>query len=486
MKGFAILLLSCVVFVACQDSYKKSEIKGHFVGYIPNEVRYSVPVNGVCYEFFNTVTNVDSSGNFKIENDTKSPCFTTLFLKEGRGQFILEPNENYGIDIESKGYSNRYEYTCKSRKVQEAYQNLVSPLHPQVEAMNFLSLPIEMAYHNIGLKLKQDIEVFEKLLNNDEISKETLDLIKLDRAIFYNSVLGYVATLKFVRIKRRDLEANADSITQVWGKAITGIPLNTESFLKSKWAYYFIENYLLYKEYTQKDYNWDSRKTAREEDKIHTYLMGVAKNYLNDKVLEFYTASYIITAAKLKKFEKELIDLFENFKADFPESNYTRFLTPEIEKIREFYQVAEKKPDDSIIFLNNYEKLNSLSQILLPFKGKKVYVDIWSTSCSPCKDDFEFKKDLNDLLKSKKIEMLYISLTGDNKEQKWKDMIKYYNLTGYHIRANKELKADLEHILGSYWIPRYLLIDENGNIISNDAKRPSELKDLEKQIHELL
>lgn len=78
--------------------------------------------------------------------------------------------------------------------------------------------------------------------------------------------------------------------------------------------------------------------------------------------------------------------------------------------------------------------------------------------------------------------MLYISSDSKEDEMQWKNMIKYYNLTGHHIRAGKELKEDLKNILGSFGIPRYLLIDENGDIANNNAKRPSQLNELEKQI----
>jgi hypothetical protein len=61
-------------------------------------------------------------------------------------------------------------------------------------------------------------------------------------------------------------------------------------------------------------------------------------------------------------------------------------------------------------------------------------------------------------------------------------MIKFYELTGYHIRANTALRSDLNALLGSFGIPRYLLIDENGAVVNTNAKRPSQLNELEKEI----
>ena len=109
-------------------------------------------------------------------------------------------------------------------------------------------------------------------------------------------------------------------------------------------------------------------------------------------------------------------------------------------------------------------------------------MDIWSTSCGPCKEEFEYNEKLKETLKNKGVDILYISLDGDQNQDRWKNMIKYYNLRGNHIRANEKLEADLARELGRFGIPRYLIIDKQGNIINNDAPRPSNLSELEKQL----
>ncbi|MCU4166034.1 TlpA family protein disulfide reductase [Carboxylicivirga caseinilyticus] len=78
--------------------------------------------------------------------------------------------------------------------------------------------------------------------------------------------------------------------------------------------------------------------------------------------------------------------------------------------------------------------------------------------------------------------MLYISIDRDIYDIRWKDMIKYYNLAGNHIRANAKLKADLRAKLGSFGIPRYLIINKQGSIVNNDAPRPSNMEELEKYL----
>jgi hypothetical protein len=81
--------------------------------------------------------------------------------------------------------------------------------------------------------------------------------------------------------------------------------------------------------------------------------------------------------------------------------------------------------------------------------------------------------------------MLYISIDSDDDEQKWKDMIKFYNLEGSHLKTNLELHKDLGFLFsedGGMAIPWYIIIDEKGKIVKKHAAKPSNLNALEKQL----
>ena len=82
--------------------------------------------------------------------------------------------------------------------------------------------------------------------------------------------------------------------------------------------------------------------------------------------------------------------------------------------------------------------------------------------------------------------MLYISLDKDEKAGQWKDMVNYYNLKGYHIRANEKLWASLRDLRGSdtFSIPWYILADEDGQVLRKYASSPSDLEKLKKQLEE--
>ena len=138
---------------------------------------------------------------------------------------------------------------------------------------------------------------------------------------------------------------------------------------------------------------------------------------------------------------------------------------------------TEPDPQQTVqpVILDN---VKSLEEAIKPMLGKKIYIDIWATWCKPCIMEFAHKEALKKILDENDIQQLYISLDYWMDDTKWKDCIKLYNLTGTHIRADKEFFTDINKLFftnSGNSIPRYILLDEEGKIMNSDAKRPSQL-----------
>ncbi|MFS4455171.1 TlpA family protein disulfide reductase [Maribacter sp. 2304DJ31-5] len=118
----------------------------------------------------------------------------------------------------------------------------------------------------------------------------------------------------------------------------------------------------------------------------------------------------------------------------------------------------------------DYENYTSGTMSLDDLKGKYVYIDMWATWCVPCIREFPFLKELEKAYHDKNIEFVSISIDKQNAAGAWRKMIVDKELTGIQLLAKDETFVDAYRISG---IPRFILIDPEGNIISADAPRPS-------------
>lgn len=127
--------------------------------------------------------------------------------------------------------------------------------------------------------------------------------------------------------------------------------------------------------------------------------------------------------------------------------------------------------------IKNYSKISSIPELLDHFKGKPVFIDLWATWCTPCFKEFEFSKALNDFLRKRRVEIIYVSFDKAANELIWRKKIRENKLSGNHIIANKTLQDSLTTLIwggiGAYSIPHYLLFNRNNKLINRNLSPPS-------------
>ena len=122
---------------------------------------------------------------------------------------------------------------------------------------------------------------------------------------------------------------------------------------------------------------------------------------------------------------------------------------------------------------------------LSDLKGKYVYIDIWATWCQPCRKEIPFLQKLEEKYHGKNIEFVSISVDTEKDYEKWKKLVSDKQMGGTQLIADKNWNSEFIKAYEITGIPRFMLIDPQGNFISNDAERPSNPK-LEAQLDELL
>ena len=128
-----------------------------------------------------------------------------------------------------------------------------------------------------------------------------------------------------------------------------------------------------------------------------------------------------------------------------------------------------------------YENFKGGKTSLKDLKGKYVYVDVWATWCGPCKAEIPSLKKIEKKYHGKNIAFVSLSIDDDRAHggswekahDSWKEFVEKKELGGIQIFAPKGWKSEFVTGYKISGIPRFILIDPNGKIVTPSAPRPS-------------
>lgn len=186
-----------------------------------------------------------------------------------------------------------------------------------------------------------------------------------------------------------------------------------------------------------------------------------------DKTADAVKQNYFLMQLKFGYYKT-----YDDFIQDY--GKYGKFITDQsqLQQIEEYKQkngyMAAGKP--AIDFC--YPDRNGKNVSLNSFKGKVVVVDVWATWCAPCKAEIPYLKKLEKEFEGRDdIVFLAVSVDKAKDKQKWLKMIDEGKMAGIHLFAD-----GFSQIAESYQItaiPRFMVFDKKGNIVSTNAPRPS-------------
>ena len=103
------------------------------------------------------------------------------------------------------------------------------------------------------------------------------------------------------------------------------------------------------------------------------------------------------------------------------------------------------------------------------FYGKLTVLDFWATWCGPCRAEFP---GLHELEKKYEGRVTFLGIASFCKKEDWQKMATEEGFE-HSIFIEKEKMDVLTKKYAINTIPRYMILDESGNIINLDAVRPS-------------
>ncbi len=128
----------------------------------------------------------------------------------------------------------------------------------------------------------------------------------------------------------------------------------------------------------------------------------------------------------------------------------------------------------------DYENFKGGKTSLESLKGKYVYIDVWATWCGPCRREIPSLQKVEEEFHGKNIEFVSLSIDTKKDYEKWKKFVDEKKLGGIQLIADNDWTSQFVTAYAIEGIPRFILVDPNGNIVSADAPRPSDPKLIEK------
>lgn len=124
----------------------------------------------------------------------------------------------------------------------------------------------------------------------------------------------------------------------------------------------------------------------------------------------------------------------------------------------------------------DYENFKGGKTSLESLKGKYVYIDVWATWCGPCRREIPSLQKVEEQYHGKNIEFVSLSIDTKKDYEKWKKFVEEKKLGGIQLVADNDWNSKFVTEYAIEGIPRFILVDPNGNIVSADAPRPSDPK----------
>ena len=225
--------------------------------------------------------------------------------------------------------------------------------------------------------------------------------------------------------------------------------------------------------------NIAKEKNKEGEDYYMTYLetiqTEVTDSIAKNDLLYSSAQTSITYASDLKEF-------YRKFMAYSTNEAHKKEITADYNMLK---TTAKGQPAPKFTNYVNYDGgTTSLDDLL--GKGKYLYIDVWATWCSYCKREIPLLKRLEQEYHGKNIEFVSINVDDKGSDEKWKETIQDREMTGIQLMAgDSHLKLDWAQNFLIKGLPRFILIDPEGKIVSPNAPAPSQGESLVNMFEEL-
>lgn len=430
-------ILSLFVLISIASCHKEEKEFTKIAGKLENIDADSIYVLGDNFRKAIPVKNAEFSDTLSVESAT----YFTLRMGNESTQIFLHPTDSLFVSVNGGQFDESLTYSGSSA---EENNYLAADYLAEEKAMEnpeaFFSLE-PIAYKQ---KLKELQNASDQLLEQSKSSSTFKELQKKNNEARYLSMLiQYPEAYQY----------------------FAGQPINLPvEFMKEFETYDFEnESYFVhvpnYKELVLMRLNDLIGDIESTDDMDH-----IVSKIQSQKIKDGFLKGLIYQISSTNTDSKAIHDVIVKHSKD------QEVVNKATEKFNTIQAILPGKPSPSF----DYPDITGKQVKLEDLKGKLVYVDVWATWCGPCIQEIPSLKKLEADYHGKDLQVVSISIDVKKDFEKWQNMVKEKELRGIQLFADNDWKSKFVQSYAIDGIPRFILIDKNGNIIDSDAPRPSD------------
>lgn len=453
-------LLTCLIFVAiinlwsCSSNINENtsiQISG--VVHSPEGETVSIISMDPLREMIDLgEANIDPKGTFKLVVEVIQPMEVLLIYKGESADMWLEPGFNLALTFDGSDFKNTLKF-----KGSGAAEN------------TFLN---EMRFYNqkYAKEPKDDIEEFrafmksyasgaEQKVNSLAANKNVSELfVAIEKNKIKNRFpSSFYQFAKNYRYENSEMFKLEEYEIDIWKDLDL---LNNKLLISDnhrRTVYIYISNLT----YDSARFDPSGSRVIGKKKAMRYFL----SRDIHPDYIQYVIASNISDDLEYPGF-KYAKPKYDTFLMDYPKS---RFVKPLENKFSKWFELTIGKPAPNFSGLSPDGQKLSLSD----FKGSIVYIDVWASWCKPCFAEFPYSIELkNEFSEQDKVVFMYVSIDDDSTH--WRNGLdKIPDVKGIHMMVDGAWQSRFaeEYIIRN--IPRYMLLDQQGNIVDVEAKRPS-------------
>jgi len=391
----------------------------------------------------------DENGKFQLRFPFENRWPLDLRHGENSITFIIAPKDSINIRIHADGPFYAYDFSGRgSEEAKLNYLNFRDFDRDRQEAFNqIVQHTTPEQYMNTMNSWKKE---YQKVVDKNLRSIKPHELIK-DRTWEMAKVKHATYLLVYIKYKR-DSRDTSFSIPESWKTIIKNPKLRSLDYTTSPEYQNFIFLYL-----TQ----MGPTPTADACTNFKQYAAYSDSVFLSNSKVELMPR--VILEATKNGCYKSVKPFYEAYKKYSTKPEYIQAMEQQIGQLV-FLEPGEPAPD--FTFMDKEGKSHSLAEL----RGKVIYLDFWATWCGPCIRAMKSSGPLKEHFKGNEY-IAFVYISTDRDQNKWK---------GHYITNNGEpnqwhmgssaMAASQAYRITS--IPRYIIIDKEGNIVSGNAPRP--------------